>query len=140
MLNRRVIFIASSILILVAVMLGLLLIDLPSGKTSSNETEQSTSSAIDMGITYVPITSRISAYNSLGVTSGALVTEVVPGSSADRAGVEVGDVIISFNDSKVEEETPLLGMMMTCSPDDNISMEVQTGMNTRMVEILRHQK
>jgi len=140
MLKNRTVLLAIGASILVAVALGLLLFEGPWEDTSPVKQEQSTPSAVDLGITYVSITSGISANRDLGVNSGALVTEVVPDSSADRAGVKVGDVIVTFNGSKVEEENPLLGMMMACPVDDNISIEVQTGMNNRMVEIVRTQE
>jgi len=140
MLKNRTVLLAIGAFILVAVVLGILFFEWPWEDTSPVKQEQSTSSAVDLGITYVPITSGISTYHDLGVSSGALVTEVVPDSSADRAGVKVGDVIVTFNGSKVEEENPLLKMMKACPADDNISMEVQTGMNNRMVEIIRNQE
>jgi S1-C subfamily serine protease len=36
-------------------------------------------------------------------TSGVVVTEVEPGSSAARAGVKVGDMIIAFNSSPIRD-------------------------------------
>lgn len=43
---------------------------------------------------------------------GALVNDITPGGSADRAGIEPGDVILAFNDSPVEswnDLPPLVG-------------------------------
>ncbi len=46
--------------------------------------------------------------------SGALVNRVEPGSAAERAGIEVGDVIVSFNNMTVDvfsDLPPLVGMV-----------------------------
>src|SRR3972149_11519096 len=67
-----------------------------------------------LGITYLNVTPAVSAYYRLGVQYGALVTEVVPGSPACLAGVETGDVILSFNGTRLGEDVSLLGMMMAC--------------------------
>ena len=89
-----------------------------------------------LGITYLTITPAVSAYYRLGVQYGALVTEVIPGSPADLAGVEAGDVILSFNGTKLNEEVPLLGMMMSCPEGDIVPIEVLRVGNTIPMELL----
>lgn len=85
---------------------------------------QENSADTNLGFTYLPITPQVSAYYELGVDSGVLITEVIPRSLADKAGVEVGDVILSFNGARLEDEVTLLGMMMSCPTDHMIEMEV----------------
>jgi len=89
-----------------------------------------------LGIIYLPVNRGLSEYYDLGVDNGALVTEVVPGSPAERAGVQAGDVIISFNGAKLEERTPLLGMMMACPAGHTVTMDVWRGTETKMIEIM----
>ncbi|MBI2860221.1 MAG: PDZ domain-containing protein [Chloroflexi bacterium] len=79
---------------------------------------------VDLGFSYLPLTSRVSAYYGLGMDSGALVTEVDPGSPAARAGVVVGDIILSFNGVSLGEATSLLGMVIACPVGHAIEMEV----------------
>ena len=105
-------------------------------ETLEPEPAQETSAAINLGFTYLPITPRMSAYYDLGVDAGALVTEVTPNSPADIAGVEVGDVILSYNGDSLEEEVPLLGMMMACPADHRIVLEVWRGENVSIVELI----
>lgn len=99
------------------------------------ESTPGNSEATNLGFTYLPVTPQVSAYYGLGVDSGALVTEVIPDSPAARAGVEVGDVVLSFNGVRVEEAAPLLGMMMACSTEHEIVVEVWRGGSLRVVEL-----
>ncbi len=51
---------------------------------------------------------------SLDRPAGALVNRIEPGSAAERAGIEVGDVILRFNDMTVDvfsDLPPLVGMV-----------------------------
>ena len=48
--------------------------------------------------------------------NGALVSEVLPGSPAQKAGIESGDVIVEFNAKKVTDSGELQLMISECSP------------------------
>jgi len=78
----------------------------------------------DLGITYLRVTRGLSEYYQLGVDYGALITEVIPGSPADMAGLRKGDVILNFNGKKPEEPNPLLGMMMNCITGNTMTLDV----------------
>ena len=88
-----------------------------------------------LGIIYLPVTRGLSEYYGLGVDYGALVTELIPGSPADRSGIQVGDVIIAFDDATLEPKAQLLGMMMACPAGHIVTLEVRRGMETKMIKI-----
>ncbi len=89
----------------------------------------------DPGINYLPLTPGLSAYYDLGVDSGALITAVAPGSPADRAGIKVGDVIVSVNGARVEEDTSLLGVMRACPAGGDLNMECCRDKASRTVNL-----
>lgn len=90
--------------------------------------------AVALGITYLRVTPTLADYYQLGVDSGALVTEVTPGSLMDLASVQTGDVILSYNGTAVAEDVSLLGLMRTCRPEDTISLEICRGRDHCFVE------
>lgn len=121
---------------LVVVLLGLFLFPRQSEDRLPSEPAQETATSIDLGVIYLPVTPGLSAYYELGVDSGVLVTEVISDGLADRAGVQVGDVILSYNGIRLEEGTSLLGMMRACPVGSRVMMEVWRGKNLRTVELV----
>jgi len=64
-----------------------------------------------LGVTGITVTERIADYYELATNRGVLVVKVASGSPAYRAGLEVGDIIVSVNGEPVgsiEELTTLL--------------------------------
>jgi serine protease Do len=91
-------------------------------------------------MTYLQVTPQLSAYYGIGVESGALVTEVVPDSPAERSGIREGDIILSFNGTRLEKGSPLLGMMMTCPAGNRVMLEIMRTGNIRMVELFHTER
>ena len=56
-----------------------------------------------LGVMVQAMSEELAASFGLEEARGALVTEVTPGSPADKAGILRGDVILSVNDRKVDE-------------------------------------
>ncbi len=77
-----------------------------------------------LGITYLPVSHVVSGYYELGVSYGALVTDVAPGSPAYEGGVRPGDIIISFNGNVLGEDDSLLQMMMNYPRGNTITLEL----------------
>ncbi len=134
-IKTRVILMFVVITVVLAMLLGFSLLRGQTGDVSSEPTVTNRT-PVDLGITYLPVTRPVSVCYSLGVDSGALVTEVVPGSPAELAGVKVGDVILSFNGASLDEDAPLLGMIMSCPAGDKVTLEVWRANSTEVVELL----
>jgi len=56
-----------------------------------------------LGVTVQRITSQLAKSFGLKEESGALVSQVVKGSPAERSGIKSGDVILEFNGKKIKE-------------------------------------
>lgn len=61
-----------------------------------------------IGVQIVPFTEEYAKEIGLPNNEGALVGAVVPGSPADRGGIQVGDVIIKVNNTPIKEFSDLL--------------------------------
>ncbi len=134
--KRRVAIMGVIAVVLLVIVSAFFLLPRQPEESPEPEPAQGTSAAINLGFTYLRVTPQVSAYYNLGVDSGALVTEVIPRSPADIAGVEVGDVILSYNGDRLEEEVPLLGMMMACPTDHRIVLEVWRGEKVSIFELM----
>lgn len=124
MIRKKVVLACIAAAVSTSLVLGLVVLPRQSPDLSAPEPVVETDAVINLGITYLRVTPMLSDYYDLGVDSGVLVTEVTPGSPMDLASVQAGDVILSYNGTKVDESVSLLGIMRTCRPDDNIALEV----------------
>ncbi len=134
--KRRVAIMGVITAVLLAIAVAFFLLPRQPEERVSLEPVHENSEATNLGFTYLQVTPRVSAYYDLGVDSGALVTEVIPRSPAEIAGMEVGDVILSFNGERLEDEIPLLGMMMSCPADHIIEMEMWREEKERTVKLI----
>lgn len=135
--KSRLFFLSLSAIIIAAVIAGFFL--LRGQLVSSSEQlrgAQEYSKTANIGIVYLPVTPSVSTYYGLGVDSGALVTQVITDSPADKAGLNVGDVILSFNGVSVGEEESLLGMIRSCPEGKAIVLEVCRGKSHQNIELV----
>ena len=61
--------------------------------------------------------------------AGALITEVIPDSAAAAAGLQVGDLIVSYNDSPIESFAALAGLVASSQPGDAVALDVVRGVD-----------
>ena len=72
-----------------------------------------------LGVSMYTVTPEIAHSLGLAGPVGALVSQVLPGSAADKAGVRTGDVITAVNDQPVKSNTDLrnaIGLMRVGQP------------------------
>jgi Do/DeqQ family serine protease len=77
-----------------------------------------------LGVTIQPVTSELAESFGLKEVRGALVSSVDRGSAAARAGLERGDVIVSFNGQSVENTNALRNRVAATPPGSEATFVV----------------
>lgn len=135
MRNRKKVFIAIGATLVFMALAGVSAF-LRFGQPQVTVKEAETTTAVDLGFSYVNINPRLASYYGFKVSSGAMVTEVTAGSPAAQAGIKPGDIIYSFNSEQVESDTPLFGMMQACPKGNRIVLELSRGDSTQVIELM----
>jgi Do/DeqQ family serine protease len=77
-----------------------------------------------LGVTVQPLTSDMAESLGLRRVAGAIVGSVEPGSAADRAGVQRGDVIRSFDGRTVDDSNMLRNRVAETTPGSEVPLVV----------------
>lgn len=77
-----------------------------------------------VGISIQEITPELQEALGLKSTQGALVADVIPQQPAARAGIRIGDVIISIADKKIEDANTLLSVISGIRPGEKTSISL----------------
>lgn len=77
-----------------------------------------------IGVMVQPVDASKARALKLGTASGALVAGVNSGSPGDKAGLETGDVILSFNGKKIMNASDLPPMVAATKPGTTVTLEV----------------
>jgi serine protease Do len=77
-----------------------------------------------LGIGIQPVTKELAQSFKLDAPIGAVVVNVEKGSPAEQAGLKVGDVILSYNDRKLENPNELPRLVAATKPGEKAKLEV----------------
>jgi len=95
-----------------------------------------------IGIRFQPINLQLKQHLGLSVDSGALVSNsggtdsaVVADSPAANAGVQDGDIIVSINGTKIDQEHPLDALLVQYAPNETVELEILRNGNTIKVQV-----
>jgi serine protease Do len=78
-----------------------------------------------LGVVIQEITPEIA--ETIGVKEGILVSQVAPGSPAEKAGLKVGDIIVAIDGEKVREVRELQFRVMKTPPGTEITLTIIRG-------------
>lgn len=85
-----------------------------------------------LGVRYISLTNDLAQQFGVKVTRGAYILPadqtgqpaIVPGSPAEKAGLQAGDVIVQVNDTKVDESDSLASLLARQSVGDEVTLKV----------------
>jgi len=77
-----------------------------------------------LGIGIQPVTKELAQSFKLDSTHGVVVVQVEPGSPAEKAGLQVGDVILAYNGKAIEEGNMLPRLVGGTKPGEQAKLEV----------------
>jgi S1-C subfamily serine protease len=89
-----------------------------------------------IGIRYEDIDTQLAKQDNLPVKVGALVSReadqngnppITPGSPAEAAGVQPGDIITALGQTKIDAEHPLDSVLAQSSPGDTVELHILRG-------------
>ncbi len=84
-----------------------------------------------LGIGIQEVSKELAESFSLGKPQGALVASVEKGAAADKAGIEVGDIILKFDGKTVGESSDLPRMVGSTKPGSKVTVQVWRKGSTR---------
>lgn len=96
-----------------------------------------------LGVRYTQITETLKKSNNLSVDYGALVSKgatsedlaVIPGSPADKAGIEENDIILEVDGIKLEETKPLATIIRQKQVGQTITLKIIHDGNTKEIKV-----
>ncbi|MFC1687832.1 S1C family serine protease [Patescibacteria group bacterium] len=85
-----------------------------------------------LGVRYILLNEAIAEENNLAVNYGALIVKgdtiselaIIPGSPADKAGLEENDIILEIDGKQISRDNSLARMIQKYSPGDTVSLKV----------------
>ncbi|GIU81550.1 MAG: DegQ family serine endoprotease [Acidobacteria bacterium] len=77
-----------------------------------------------LGVIIQPVNETIKEQFGLQSTAGALVSQVRPGSAAEKAGIRRDDVIIAFNGEKIEDTNMLRNKVAETLPGTEVTLTI----------------
>jgi serine protease Do len=77
-----------------------------------------------LGVTVGSITAADAEVYKLPSVAGAAITSVQPGEAADRAGLQMGDVVISMNGQPVRSQTEFMEELARQRPGDRVRLGI----------------
>ena len=72
-----------------------------------------------LGVYIQPVEDRVARALDLKNRDGALISDIVEDSPAEKAGIKTGDVIIEFNEEKITDPSHLKNIVSSTAPGNN---------------------
>ncbi len=89
-----------------------------------------------LGVYIQPVEDKVARALDLSNRDGALVSDVVEDSPADKAGLKTGDVIIEFDGKKVSDPSQLKNMVSSSTPGKNSKVVIVREGDWKTINVL----
>ncbi|MCL4184035.1 MAG: Do family serine endopeptidase [Burkholderiaceae bacterium] len=90
-----------------------------------------------LGVTVQELNQGLAESFKLDRPDGALVSDVAPGSPAEKAGLRAGDVVLALNGKHIERSGDLAALVAKASPGDRVTLDVmRQGKRERLAAVL----
>jgi S1-C subfamily serine protease len=80
-----------------------------------------------ISINAVDVNPKLVAYYNLPTEKGVVVTNVIPGSEANRSGIEVADILVHMDDIEINNVRDLIKVISKHKAGDRVTMEFFRG-------------
>ncbi len=80
-----------------------------------------------IGISGVGVDQNLQAQDNLSVDHGVLIANLVSGGAAEKAGLQVGDVIVQLGNTQITDNSSLSGTLINYSPGQTVAIKVYRG-------------
>ena len=88
-----------------------------------------------IGISYQEVDPQIASALNLNTTDGVVITQVEPGTPAEKAGLQQGDVILEFAGQKIDQDHSLQNLLFTHKAGDTVALTVLRDNTTMSIKV-----
>lgn len=88
-----------------------------------------------LGVNIQDIQPAMASHFGMDGSAGALIADVVPGSPADAAGLEAGDVVVEFSGKKIKDSRHMKLLVGQSAPNQGYDLEINRGGEVTTIEV-----
>jgi S1-C subfamily serine protease len=92
-------------------------------------------SGVRLGVRFIMLDEQVASEHDVAVTEGALITEVLPDTPAEEAGLQVGDIVTVVADDVLDVERTLRDRLYAYEPGDVVTFDVLREGETLQLEV-----
>lgn len=89
-----------------------------------------------LGISGLNLTKEVADYYELPVMKGVLVVNIASESPADKAGIREGDIILEFDNKRVDRVEELQSILQERKPGDKAELTILRGIKKGQLEVI----
>lgn len=90
---------------------------------------------VQLGADLVNNNSELAKKNQLSVDRGVVITTIQENGNAEKANLQVNDVILGLNNKTVSSVAEFQGMLVLCNPGDKVTLKVRRGDQEKNLDI-----